>query len=383
MPDNRLFSPSGLVGLAGILAVGTVVAAGLFSRRAQEQDLQGLSTALAMPTVKVVQPQAVPAAALELPARVEAWSRAPIHARVGGYLKRWTVDIGAPVKAGQVLGEIETPELDQQLAQARSELSTARSNEALAASTAQRWQSLLASDSVSRQEVDEKAADLAAKQSVVKALQANVDRVQATKAYATLVSPFEGVVTARNTDVGALVTPGGTPGQELFVVSDLRRLRVYVNVPQRLVPTVRVNDEAELRVPERPGKVYHARVDSLSQAIQPGSGGMLVQLRVDNLAGDLLPGSFALLRFSKVLEPSRVGVPPGALIYGKEGVRVAVLLANGRVHLKTVTIARDLGALVELREGPSADERLIDSPPDGLAEGDIVRVAPVSGKGAT
>lgn len=383
MPDIRLFSKSGLVGLAALLAVGAVVAAGLYSRRAQEQDLQGLSAAQTLLTVKVVQPQAVPAAALELAARVEAWSRAPIQARVGGYLKRWALDIGAPVKAGQVLGEIETPDLDEQLAQARSELATARSNEALAASTAQRWQSLLASDSVSRQEVDEKAGDLAAKQSVVKALQANVDRLLVTKAFATLVAPFEGVVTARNIDVGALVAPGGAPGQELFVVSDIRRLRVYVNVPQRMVPSVRINDEAELSVPERPGKVYRARVESLSQAIQAGTGAMLVQLRVDNLAGDLLPGAFGLLRFSKVLDQARVGVPPGALIYGKEGVRVAVLSPDGKVQLKPVAIARDLGTLVELREGLSAGERLIDSPPDGLADGDSVRVAPAPAKGAS
>ncbi|AQW31022.1 efflux RND transporter periplasmic adaptor subunit [Ralstonia syzygii subsp. celebesensis] len=377
MPENTLptrRSAAVLTACAALIAVVAVVTAGLLSRRSQARDLQVRAAAQAVPAVKLVEPTALAAETLELPARLEPWARAPIHARVSGYLKRWSIDIGGSVKAGQVLGEIETPELDEQLAQARAELATARSNAALAASTARRWQSLLATDSVSRQEADEKAGDLAAKQSVVHALQANVDRVQATKQYARLLAPFDGVVTARNTDVGALIGAGGSPGNELFVVSDIRRLRVYVNVPQRQATAVRMGSEAQLIVPERPAQVYRARVESLAHAIQSGSGAMLVQLVVDNQAGELLPGGFATVRFPLSEQERRIGVPPGALIFGKDGVRVATVQGGDRVLLKPVTIARDLGSVVELEAGLGRADRVIDSPPDGLASGDRVRI---------
>ncbi|QUP56038.1 efflux RND transporter periplasmic adaptor subunit (plasmid) [Ralstonia syzygii] len=377
MPENTLptrRSAAVLTACAALIAVVAVVTAGLLSRRSQARDLQVRAAAQAVPAVKLVEPTALAAETLELPARLEPWARAPIHARVSGYLKRWSIDIGGSVKAGQVLGEIETPELDEQLAQARAELATARSNAALAASTARRWQSLLATDSVSRQEADEKAGDLAAKQSVVHALQANVDRVQATKQYARLLAPFDGVVTARNTDVGALIGAGGSPGNELFVVSDIRRLRVYVNVPQRQATAVRMGSEAQLIVPERPAQVYRARVESLARAIQSGSGAMLVQLVVDNQAGELLPGGFATVRFPLSEQERRIGVPPGALIFGKDGVRVATVQGGDRVLLKPVTIARDLGSVVELEAGLGRADRVIDSPPDGLASGDRVRI---------
>lgn len=359
--------------LVTALVVAGVITLGILSRHDQKQELQTLALAQTVPAVKAVAPTALAAAGLELPARVEAWARAPLNARVSGYLKGWKADIGTKVKAGQLLAKIETPELDQQLSQARSELDTARSNAALAASTAQRWRALLGSDSVSRQEVDEKVADLASKESVVKALQANVDRVQATKQYAQLVAPFDGIVTARNTDVGALVTAGSAPGQELFIVSDIRRLRVYVTVPQRQVPSVKIGSEAKLSLPERPGQFFKARVASLAQAIQPGTGGMLVQLTVDNATGELVPGSFATVSFPQVGQTGRFGVPPGALIFGKEGVRVA-LLQGDRAVIKPVSISRDLGHVVELEGGISPSDRVIDSPPDGLKDGDLVRV---------
>jgi len=371
----------GLV-LAAVAVVAGVVTAGLWARRSQAQDLQSLASAQSAPAVKVVSPSSLPASRLELPARIEAWARAPLNARVSGYLKSWSTDIGAKVKAGQLLGEIETPELDQQLSQARSELATARSNAVLAASTAQRWRALLASDSVSRQEVDEKVSDQAAKESVVKGLQANVDRVLATKQYARLVAPFDGVVTARNTDVGALVAAGAAPGQELFVVSDIRRLRVYVTVPQRQVPGIKIGAEATLSVPERPGQRFKAQVTSMSQAIQAGTGGMLVQLLVDNASGELLPGAFATMSFPQEGVTGRIGVPPGALIFGKEGVRVAVLQGD-RVVIKPVSIARDLGSVIELDGGITASDRVIDSPPDGLRHGDRVRVTSDASKAAS
>lgn len=373
MPNSPRFLKTCAPVLVVALVIAGVIGFGLVSRRTQAQELQTLAMAQAVPAVKVVTPTAMTAAGLELPARVEAWARAPLNARVSGYLKTWKADIGGKVKAGQLLAEIETPELDQQLSQARSELATARSNAALAASTAQRWQALLGSDSVSRQEVDEKVGDLAAKESLVKGLQANVERVQATRQYARLVAPFDGVVTARNTDIGALVTAGSAPGQELFVVSDIRRLRVYVTVPQRQVPSIKIGSEAKLALPERPGQLFKARVESLAQAIQPGTGGMLVQLVVDNASGELLPGSFGTVSFPQVSNAGRLGVPPGALIFGKEGVRVA-LLQGDKAVIKSVSISRDLGSVVELEGGISSSDRVIDSPPDGLKSGDRVRV---------
>lgn len=380
MPDTASSTKPRVIVAGAMVLLVALVAEGLVSRRSQAEDLRTLAAHQSIPVVKAVAPTTVSPAALELPARIEAWARAPLNARVSGYLLRWSADIGTPVRAGQVLGEIETPELDQQLAQARSELATALSNASLAASTARRWQALLDSDSVSRQEVDEKVADLAARQSLVKGLQANVERIQATKQYARLVAPFDGVVTARNTDVGALVTAGAAPGQELFVVSDIRRLRVYVTVPQRQVPDIRVGAQATLSVPERPGRSYTARVESLAQAIQAGSGGMLVQLAVDNRAGELLPGSFATVQFSRSVTADRVGVPPGALIYGKDGVRIALLQGDQAV-IKPVRIARDLGPVVELESGVQPTDRVIDSPPDGLRDGDRVReTQPAAGK---
>lgn len=364
------------VAVAAAVAV-LIVASGLWARKSNAEQLQGVASERGQPSVNVISPKPLAQGTLELPARTEAWSRAPIYARVSGYLKRWQADIGAPVKAGQLLAEIETPDLDQQLTQARAELTTARSNATLAASTAKRWQSLLDSDSVSRQEVDERSGDLAAKQSTVNALQANVDRIQALKQFTRLSAPFDGIVTARNTDVGALINVGGAPGSELFVVSDVRKLRVYVNVPQRQVTLVRPGAQAQLMVPERPGQTFTATVESQSRSINTGTGAMLVQLVVDNAKGELLPGGFATVRFAgekAAATASGVGLPPGAVIINKGGTQVAVVDAQNKVQLRKVTISRDLGTVIEIGAGLSAQDRVIENPPDGLANGDVVRV---------
>lgn len=385
----------GRTALVLALIAVAVVAAGLWSRKSNAEQLRASADDRGQPSVALIAPQPLGESGLELPARIEAWSRAPIYARVSGYLKRWNVDIGGKVKAGQQLAEIETPDLDQQLMQAKAELATARSNAALAASTAKRWQGLLASDSVSKQEVDERTGDMAAKQSQVTALQANVDRIEALKRFTQLTAPFDGVVTARNTDVGALINIGGAPGSELFVVSDMRKLRVYVNVPQRQVAQVRAGDKAVLTVPERPGQRFAATVQSTSQAINTASGAMLVQLAVDNDRDELLPGGFATVRFegasgagakganavnaANVATNAGVSLPPGAVIIGKDGVQVATVDAGNRVRLRKVTIARDMGTRIELGAGLTAADRVIANPPDGIAEGDLVRVAqPVS-----
>jgi RND family efflux transporter MFP subunit len=367
-----------LIGAIVAALAAAIVIGGIATRHTQAEQLQQAAAARAVPTVSLVAMTDVAGATLQLPARIEAWSRAPIYARVTGYLARWNVDIGAPVKAGQVLAVIETPDLDQDLRQAQAQLAVARSNLALAESTAKRWQSLVSQNAVSKQEAEEKHGDYLSKRSSVQALQASVERQQALKRYTQLVAPFEGVVTARNTDVGALVNAGagGSAGSELFVVSDLRRLRVYVQVPQRQVAQIHPGSTARLSVPERPDSSYAAKVQSLAQAINAGSGTMLVQLAVENQRGELLPGAFATVRFDQVASAGdAVMVPPGALIMGRGGVQVATLDAGNRVRIRKVAIARDLGNAIELGDGVTRADRIIDSPPDGIADGDVVRVA--------
>lgn len=372
-PSRRTLAVVGVVLL--LVALG-VVTAGVASRSADATRLGEVAQAQAVRTVVVVSPKAAgDGAALELPARIEAWSRAPIYARVSGYLKSWRADIGTPVKAGQLLAEIETPELDQQLLQAQAELATAKANVGLADATAKRWQELLASGMVARQVVEEKTGDLAAKQSVARALQANVERIETLKRFARITAPFDGVVTARNTDVGALISVGGAAGSELFVVSDTRKVRVYVSVPQLLVGAVKPGGTAKLTVPERPGRSHTATVQSLSQAINSASGGMLVQLAVDNAQGELLPGGFANVAFDVPRSAGVLTVPPSALIFDKAGVRVAVVGDGDKVQLKPVKIARDLGTSIEIASGLAPQDRVIESPPDGVGPGDTVRVA--------
>ncbi len=365
------------IGALLLLVAVAIVVTGLVMRRAQSNVLRERADEQAIPTVVARLPtRAAGASTLSLPARIEAWSRAPIYARVTGYLKSWAVDIGTPVKSGQLLAEIETPELDQQLRQAEAELNTARTTASVAATTAARWRALLPSKSVSRQEVEEKSGDLAAKQSQVNAVQANVERLQALKRFSRITAPFDGVVTARNIDIGALVSVGGGPGSELFVVSDTNRLRVYVSVPQAYVASLKPGGAAQLTVPERPGQTWSASLLSTAGAISAASGTMLVQLTVDNAGAELLPGGFANVAFDLPRNPDALSVPPGALIFDKAGLRVATVGADDRVMLKSVTVARDLGSSIELATGLLPEDRVIENPPDGVLEGDRVRVAP-------
>ena len=358
-----------------VIAAATMLAVGAIGRYSRAEKIERSTAAGHIPTVTVFNPAPAVGESIELPARIEPWSRAPIYARVSGYLASWNADIGMPVKAGQQLARIDTPDLDQQLLQAQAELATARSNLALSESTAKRWTTLLAENAVSRQEAEERTGDLAARRSALQALQANLQRIEALKRYARLTAPFDGIVTARNTDVGALINEGGGAGSELFVVSDISKLRVYVQVPQRQVAMIRVGSQARLSVPERAGQTYEATVQSLSQAIDTASGAMLVQLSVDNVQGELLPGAYAKVRFTPDGRSGGVSVPPGALIFGKDGPRAAVVDASNRVLVRPVVIGRDLGSVVLLYGGVGASDRVIDSPPDGIADGDAVVIA--------
>jgi RND family efflux transporter MFP subunit len=363
-------------GIIGAVVVVAVVATGVVTRANDARKLKDWTDRQAVPTVSVVPVERSAAgASLDLPGRLEAYARAPIYARVSGYLKSWKVDIGAPVKAGQLLAEIETPDLDQQLLQAKADLASAEANAALAATTAKRWQAMLGSDSVSRQEVDEKTGDFTAKQAIAKAARANVDRIEALKGFTRIVAPFDGMVTARETDVGALINAGSGSGPELFVVSDVRKLRVYVRVPQNYAPSIKPGQVATLSLPEYPGRTFQARVEASAGAVAAESGTTLIQLAVDNADGKLMPGSFASVRLDRPGDATALRVPASALIFDDKGMRVATLGADHKIVFKQVTILRDYGKTVEIGSGLGADDQVIESPPDGLVDGDTVRTA--------
>jgi RND family efflux transporter MFP subunit len=365
-----------VVGIVAVIVALAIVVTGLVSRASGNARLREWTDTQAIPTVAVAPPQSSgDSGTLDLPGRLEAYSRALLYARVPGYLKSWTVDIGAPVKAGQLLAEIETPDLDQQLLQSRANLATAQANVALADTTAKRWQELLKTGAVSKQDVDEKLGDFKAKQAIVKASQADVDRELTLKSFARITAPFDGIVTARNTDVGALINVGGATGQELFVVSDTKKLRVYVSVPQTYVPSIPSGTKSTITVPERPGHKYTATVESSSQAVNVSSGSTLMQLGVDNANGELLPGGFANVSLQLPHDATALKIPSSALMFDKNGLRVATLGKDDKVVLKKVTIARDLGQTIEIGSGLAADDRVIQSPPDGIDDGDAVHVA--------
>jgi RND family efflux transporter MFP subunit len=365
-----------LAGFGAVVLAVLVVIAGLALRARANTRLHEWTEANALPNVSVVTPAAGAAGpAMDFPGRLEAHARAPLYARVPGYLKSWKVDIGAKVKAGQLMAEIEAPDLEQQLLQAKADLASSQANAALASSTARRWQSMLASDSVSKQEVEEKNGDLAAKQALVNAARANVDRLQATRDFTRIVAPFDGVVTARNTDVGALINAGSGSGQQLFVVSDISSLRAYVSVPQTYAAVINAEGKATLTVPERAGKTYHAEVDASAQSVDPATGTVLVELSVDNSAGELLPGGYADVRFdAPIASGAALQVPASALIFDKEGLRVATVESGDKVAFKRITIARDLGRTIEVADGLQATDRVIETPPDGVAAGERVHV---------
>ena len=367
--------------VAAAIAVA-VVAQGVASRSSSSRQLRQWTDAQAQPVVTVTLPQPPgKSSVLELPGRLEAYSRAPIYARVSGYVKDWKVDIGSRVQAGQLLADIEAPDVDQQLSQARADLLTAQANAALAVTTAKRWQGLVKSDSVSLQEVDMKNGDRAAKEAIVKATQANVERLEVMEGFKRIVAPFEGIVTARTTDVGDLINSGSGKGLELFVVSDTRKLRLYVNVPQNYVAQIESGTTARITVPERPARTYTATVETTANAVDPTSGATLVQLAVDNAAGELMPGAFANVHFDLPLAGGDLTIPASALIFDSGGMRVATLGSGNQVILKPIKIARDRGDVIEVSSGLAATDRIVDSPPDGIGNGDLVRLAPTATSG--
>ena len=371
--DRRKFV---LVGGGFALLAVAVVAYGLGTRQAQNARLRDATEAQAAPVVALVTPTSVSNdAALDLPGRLEAYIQAPIYARVPGYLKSWKHDIGAKVKAGEVLAEIDTPDLDQQLAQARADLGVAQANSKLAQIGAERWQSLASTDAVAKQDVDQRTFTWNANMAQVKAAQANVDRLVAMEGFKRLSAPFDGIVTARATDIGALINVGAAGGAQLFVVSETGKLRVYVNVPQNYVPSVPPGTKATISVPEHPGKTYTGTVEASAQAVNASTGTTLMQIIVDNAAGEMMPGDYGSIHLQLAAAAHVLSVPSSALIFDAKGLSVATVEAGNRVVMKPVSIARDLGAVVELASGVSPSDRVIQNPPDGISNGVLVRLA--------
>jgi membrane fusion protein, multidrug efflux system len=361
--------------VAGIVAV-LVVVTGIRAREDSSAKLREWTDNQAVPTVAVILPDArALSASLDLPGRLEAYSRAPIFARVSGYLKSWSPDIGAKVKAGQVIAEIEAPDLDQQLLQARADLVSQESSANLSEATLNRRKSLIASNFVSMQEIDERSADLSNKRAAVKSGQANVERLEALAGYKKITAPFDGVVTARDTDVGALINAGGGSGPAMFVISDIKKLRVYVNVPQSYVPAIKIGAKAVISMPEYPNRTFDATVEASSQSVDVSSGTTRMQLGLDNAGGELMPGGYANVRMSLQRDAVPLHIPASALIFNQNGLRVATVDADDKVLFKTVTIARDLGKDIELASGLAPEDRVIIAPPDGITNGDQVRVA--------
>jgi RND family efflux transporter MFP subunit len=366
----------GIFGVTFALAAVLIVVTGIRAREEQGVRLREWTDDQAIPTVAVALPNAKALDAnIDLPGRLEAYSRAPIFARVNGYLKSWNADIGARVKAGQVIAEIDAPDLDQQLLQARADLASAQASERLSAATLERRKTLLPSNFVSMQEIDERTADLSNKKGTVNADQANVERLEALASYKKITAPFDGIVTARDTDVGALINAGGTQGPPMFVISDISKLRVYVNVPQNYVPQIKIGAKAVISVPEYPGRTFPATVEASAQAVDVNSGTTRMQLGLDNTGGELMPGAYSSVRLTLQRDGVPLHIPSSALIFNQNGTRVATVGADDKVKFKTVTIARDLGREIEIGSGLAADDRIIVAPPDGIADGDQVRVA--------
>lgn len=369
--------PRGL-GKLGLIAGGVavlVVAWGLFSRNHADVNAQSFADEQAVPTVHLVAPgKAGSSTQLVLPGTMQAWTSARIFPRVAGYVRSWDKDIGSQVGSGTPLGYIDTPELDQQIIQARATLQRTKAEAALAKSTAARWNDLLTSNSVSHQEADEKNAGAATATATVAEAQANLGRLLALKSYATVRAPFAGVVTLRQSDIGDLVGPGTTNPQPMFAVADEHRMRIYVNVPQQYSAQIHAGLTAGLTVPEAPGQVMHATVLAQANAISQQSGALQVQLVIDNPQHLLKTGGYAQIAFNLPVQVGLVTVPSSALVLRGGGTRVGTVTADGHVHLIPVTVGRDMGATVQITSGLSPDTKVINDPADSIADGQKVQI---------
>jgi RND family efflux transporter MFP subunit len=377
--DNPKTPGAGRVLVVGSLiaiAAVAVAAIGISNRAKGVQEVARWTDKQAIPTVAIVTPASKPGQdELVLPGTIDAFYTGSIYARASGYVKEWYQDIGAHVKKDQAFALIDTPDLDQQLAQARADLLTAQANEKLATVTAERWQTLATRDIVSQQAKDERVSDLQAKIATSQAAQANVARLESLQSFNRLLAPFDGVITARNVDIGDLVSAGGNSGRPLFRVSDIHQMRVYVSVPQAFLGELKQGLTASLVLPQYPGKTFPATLTTTSNSVAPDSRSALVELLADNPEGKLWPGSFAEVHFHLEVKPNVLHIPATALFFGPRGMEVAMLTPDGKVNLTKVELGRNLGNEVEIISGLSPGASVIDSPPESLTTGQVVRVA--------
>ena len=330
----------------------------------------------ALPTVVTVKPTRTDLGEeLILPGTVQAFIESPIYARTNGYLKTWYTDIGGAVKKGQLLAEIETPEVDQQLSQAIADLATARANEALSQTTNARWKELLKTESVSQQDADEKAGDAAAKKATTEAAGANVSRLRELESFKRVVAPFDGIITARNTDIGALINAGQSAGTELFRRADTHKLRIYVQVPEPYAAAAKPGLEAELSFSEQQGKAYTATVVRTANALDPSLRTLQVELQLDNSQGELFPGAYAEVHFKLAGNARSLRLPATTVLFRAAGLQVATVDAQHRIELKSIVEGRDFGNTIEVLSGLDAGDAVVINPPDSIFNGMTVRVA--------
>jgi len=374
MSNRRSFGP--LIGGVLLLAAGLGLAFWGISTRAKSLDVVTKETReLAVPTVAVIAPErGAPQQEIVLPGTMQAFTDAGIFARAPGYLRKWYVDLGATVHTGQLMADIDTPEIDQQLEQARADLATAEANARLAQLTAERYRDLIKTDSVAKQDLDNANGNLEARATTVTSAQANVRRLEQLKAFGKITAPFDGVVTARNTDVGALIDSGSN-AKELFHVAAVHRLRVFVNVPEVYSRAALPGIKAELTLTEFPGRSFTGTLARTSQSIDISSRTLLTEIDVENPKGELLPGSYAEVHLKLPGEASTFKLPVNAVIFRTEGVRVAVVGPGGKVVLLPVTLGRDYGNSLEILSGLGGNERVIVNAPDSIEAGQAVRVA--------
>ncbi len=361
-----------------LVVVAVLVITGIVPRLRASKALAAETNSLAVPTVLVIQPkQGAPTQEIVLPGNIEAFVDSPIFARTSGYLKRWYFDIGSHVKQGQLLADIESPEVDQQLSQAQADLGTALANAHLSEITANRYSDLLKQDAVSQQDTDNAVNDLAARSTAVKSAQANVDRLKQLVAFEKVYAPFDGVVTARNTDTGQLIDSGASGGQarSLFQMASVNKLRVFINVPQIYSQAAAPGLTAELTFAEFPGRSFPGKLVRTSKAIDPVSRTLNVEVDVDNANGELFPGAYAEvhLKLKDGLRSTLI-IPVGALLFRKEGLQVAVAKSDNTAQLLPITLGRDFGDVAEVMTGLTGEERVISNPPDSIINGERLNV---------
>ena len=360
---------------AAVLLAGIVVGYGFIDRAQSKQEVVQWTNTQAITTVALA--QLIPGSAhqtLTLPGNIQPFNRAAILARVNGYVKAWDHDIGSPVKAGQVLATIDAPDLDQQLSQAKATLASVKANLQIANLTANRNNILLQKQIVAQQLADQTAADATAKEAVVDANEANVRQLEAMQSFKTLAAPFDGVVTARNVEIGQLINSQGT-GPALFEVSDLHQVRIFVQVPQAFSAGLVPGMKATFEMPQYPGVQFDATLSHVSKAINASSHSMQVELDADNTAGKFFGGSYCNVHFQVPNDANLVTIPSTALVTGNQGTQVATVDSNDKVVLRKVQLGRDFGDSVEVVAGLSPSDRIINNPPETLAAGDTVRLA--------